>query len=638
MLQFNIDEIEKRTLSGLKDFQRATVERVDYLFRHNQNRVLVADEVGMGKTLIARGAIVKTARLRIEEKDDLFKVIYICSNQNIANQNIRKLDVTGKNAIGSVSDTRLSMQHLKITEQENDPQIKEGFIQLIPLTPETSFRMTTGGGSVQERALMYAILRRMPDFKGHVTSLEKFMIMDAVKAWDGWAKWNFENRVAECEKMTKGVYPQNVIEKILNYQEYESIRDMLLNHLHERRYNKQLTYSNYYYRGKTPEKTEEGTFLVTAKNIKDGKICYELSKEYVREADYEEIMHRGIPQIGDILFTTEAPLGQVANVDRTDIALAQRIIKFRALSTVNNYYLKYWMLNEGFQQFLHSLSTGSTATGIKSSKLFLLPLVRPNIEQQNKIVEYLDAKCSKIDEIVEKQKVIIEKLEEYKLSIITEAVTSGINPDVEMKDSGSVWFGNIPINWEMKRLKYVFHIQKDIAGEEGHTVLSITQRGIIPKDFSNNEGQFANSYANYQLVHKGDFAMNHMDLLTGWVDISKYEGVTSPDYRVFVLNDKNGMCPKYYLYMMQMCYSARIFYGLGQGVSGMGRWRLQADKFLNFYIPIPPYDEQKKIADYITDKVNHIEVEIDKRNKLIKKYQEYKKSLIYEVVTGKKEV
>lgn len=80
------------------------------------------------------------------------------------------------------------------------------------------------------------------------------------------------------------------------------------------------------------------------------------------------------------------------------------------------------MLNEGFQQFLHSLSTGSTATGIKSSKLFLLPLVRPNIEQQNKIVEYLDAKCSKIDEIVEKQKVIIEKLEEYKLSIITEAV------------------------------------------------------------------------------------------------------------------------------------------------------------------------------------------------------------------------
>lgn len=284
------------------------------------------------------------------------------------------------------------------------------------------------------------------------------------------------------------------------------------------------------------------------------------------------------------------------------------------------------------------LSYGAGQPNISQKTIKHLKIPFANICEQKKIANYLDTKCSKIDEIIEKQLSIIEKLKEYKLSIITEAVTSGINPDVEMKDSGSVWFGSIPINWQMNRLKYVFHIQKDIAGEEGHTVLSITQRGIIPKDFSNNEGQFANSYANYQLVHKGDFAMNHMDLLTGWVDISKYEGVTSPDYRVFVLNDKNGMCPEYYLYMMQMCYSARIFYGLGQGVSGMGRWRLQADKFLNFHIPIPPYDEQKIIADYITDKVNHIEVEIDKRNKLIEKYQEYKKSLIYEVVTGKKEV
>lgn len=114
---------------------------MDYLFRHNQNRVLVADEVGMGKTLIARGAIVKTARLRIEEKDDLFKVIYICSNQNIANQNIRKLDVTGKNAIGSVSDTRLSMQHLSATpyklystlEEIDENQLDEHYAEFFRL-------------------------------------------------------------------------------------------------------------------------------------------------------------------------------------------------------------------------------------------------------------------------------------------------------------------------------------------------------------------------------------------------------------------------------------------------------------------------------------------------------------------------
>lgn len=106
-------------------------------------------------------------------------------------------------------------------------------------------KRTSGGGSVQERALMYAILKRIPEFSRHKISLEKFMIMDAVKAWD-WTKLSFENRVFECEKESAGKYPANVIQKILDYPEYPAIRDMLLNHLHERRYGKQLTYSNYY--------------------------------------------------------------------------------------------------------------------------------------------------------------------------------------------------------------------------------------------------------------------------------------------------------------------------------------------------------------------------------------------------------
>ena len=356
----------------------------------------------------------------------------------------------------------------------------------------------------------------------------------------------------------------------------------------------------------------------------------------------EEEMSQFMVKENDILFPIVGSLGKamIITSDMPKGIINQRVAKFQIDNTIvdQNYFMWLFAKSNFYQPYIDISCRGSFIVNLTKAIINDMPCVIQPLAIQKKNSTYLDVKCSKIDEIIEKQQAIIEKLKEYKLSIITEAVTSGINPDVEMKDSGSVWFGNIPINWEMKRLKYVFHIQKDIAGEEGHTVLSITQRGIIPKDFSNNEGQFANSYANYQLVHKGDFAMNHMDLLTGWVDISKYEGVTSPDYRVFVLNDKNGMCPEYYLYMMQMCYSARVFYGLGQGVSGMGRWRLQADKFLNFHIPIPPYDEQKIIADYITDKVNHIEVEIDKRNKLVEKYQEYKKSLIYEVVTGKKEV
>jgi len=244
MTKFDINEIEKRTMNMLKDFQAETVKRVDYLFRNMQNHVLVADEVGMGKTLIGRGVIVKTARQKIEEKCDLCKVVYICSNQNIANQNIRKLDITGRNIVESVSDTRLSMQHLKIMEQASDEAIKDGFIQLIPLTPETSFRMTSGGGSVQERALIFAILKRIPDFKAYVEYLEDFMIHGAIKSWDRSEKYNYESRVAQCEEATGGIYPKNIIDKICS-EEFEEIREIVLEHLKEIRYNRELSYSDY---------------------------------------------------------------------------------------------------------------------------------------------------------------------------------------------------------------------------------------------------------------------------------------------------------------------------------------------------------------------------------------------------------
>ena len=131
-------------------------------------------------------------------------------------------------------------------------------------------------------------------------------------------------------------------------------------------------------------------------------------------------------------------------------------------------YLAYLFMTDAWRSQLRSRASGIKVFSVTQGLLKKTAIIIPRENSVQKITDYLDAKCSKIDEIIEKQQAIIEKLKEYKLSIITEAVTSGINPDVEMKDSGSVWFGSIPINWQMKRLKYVFHIQKDIAGEEGH--------------------------------------------------------------------------------------------------------------------------------------------------------------------------
>ena len=268
---------------------------------------------------------------------------------------------------------------------------------------------------------------------------------------------------------------------------------------------------------------------------------------------------------------------------------------------------------------------------------FRVPL--PPKQEQQRIADFLDAKCAEIDSILEKTRASIEEYKKLKQSVITEAVTRGIRGERSMKMTESVWFSEIPSTWGFKRLKYQFRIEKRIAGETGHTVLAITQKGIIPKKMDyGNGGQFAEDYSNYQLVYPGDFAMNHMDLLTGWVDISRFNGVTSPDYRVFTLIDRTTNFPAYYLYFMQMCYMDTIFYGMGAGVSGMGRWRLQADKFLNFFIPVPPYEEQQEIAAYLDEKCAAIDTLIASKEALITELESYKKSLVYEYVTGKKEV
>lgn len=182
------------------------------------------------------------------------------------------------------------------------------------------------------------------------------------------------------------------------------------------------------YRGATPEKTQEGTFLVTGRNIKSGKIDYEISKEYVCSDEYSEIMHRGKPQIGDLLFTTEAPLGEVANVDREDIALAQRIIKMRGKKgKLDNFYLKYYIMSPLFQAHLQSQATGSTALGIKASNMCYLRLIVPTFNEQRSIVGYLDTKINRIDITVEKVENRIQLLEEYKKSLINNVVTGKID-------------------------------------------------------------------------------------------------------------------------------------------------------------------------------------------------------------------
>ena len=308
-------------------------------------------------------------------------------------------------------------------------------------------------------------------------------------------------------------------------------------------------------------------------------------------------------------------------------------------SNQNKRYLMYYLRAMAYKDVFMALSTGIRVRScdLRWNKLSVFPFLIPKSHEQSAIAAYLDTQCAKIDEIIAQAKASIEDYKQWKMSVVNDAVTHGLDPNAEMKDSGIYWMGKIPTKWGLKRLKYIFAIKKDIAGELGHTVLAITQQGIKPKNMS-DKGQFALDYSKYQLVVPGDFAMNHMDLLTGWVDISQYSGVTSPDYRVFFALHPEEIDTNYYKHVFQTCYRCRIFYGLGQGVSGLGRWRLPAEMFLNFVLPVPPLDEQRKIGEFLDKQCAKIDDLIIEKQSLIDDLESYKKSLIYEVVTGKRRI
>lgn len=181
------------------------------------------------------------------------------------------------------------------------------------------------------------------------------------------------------------------------------------------------------YRGATPTKSAEGVFLVTARNIKNGQIDYEVSQEFIPEEEYAHVMRRGKPKIGEVLFTTEAPLGEVARVDNEGIALAQRIIKFSSsIEQLTNDYLAYWMYSSLFQRDVLSRATGSTALGIKASKIVELKCLLPPEVEQKEISDLLDADAEKRNDVIKEIGKSIALLEEYRSAVITAAVTGQI--------------------------------------------------------------------------------------------------------------------------------------------------------------------------------------------------------------------
>lgn len=294
----------------------------------------------------------------------------------------------------------------------------------------------------------------------------------------------------------------------------------------------------------------------------------------------------------------------------------------------------YWLLTDAdLNQYAQNVAAQPGLAAGKIRKVLIsLPV---DIVTQRFLARYLDQKSSQIDALVGKLTRQVELLERYRREVSWEALTGGLEKASHKVDSEVDWIGLMPESWTTIPGRHLFEVVKRIEPGFSDRVLSITQKGIVPKDLSSHFGQLAESYDLYQRVDAGDYAMNSMDLLTGWVDRSAYDGVTSPDYRVFRLRQAIAAEPRYFTHVLQMGYTRRIFYRYGQGVSNLGRWRLQPKVFLNMRFPLPPLDQQRRIADYIEEKYAEIDSTIADINKQIELLVKYRKQVINDAVTGK---
>lgn len=206
--------------------------------------------------------------------------------------------------------------------------------------------------------------------------------------------------------------------------------------------------------------------------------------------------------------------------------------------------------------------------------------------------------------------------------------------ETKMKNSGVEWIGEIPDGWEVKKVKHSFVRKNEKAMQENPIVLSLARSGVRERDISNNEGQLAESYYNYNPVDVDDLLINPMDLYSGAnCSISKVKGVISPAY--INLRAKKNVSPVFYDYYFKVQYWMMAFFAHGNGVSFENRWTLNNETLQNYPIVAPSFETQQRIASYLDKKCNKIEETIQKQQQVIEKLKAYKQSLITEAVTGK---
>ena len=367
------------------------------------------------------------------------------------------------------------------------------------------------------------------------------------------------------------------------------------------------------------------------------------SNQYVSQDTVDELNLKVYP-IGTIINSCSATIGVSAIVTRP-LCTNQTFIGLVAGNEINNTYL-FWLMNAlgDYQKFT---GHGSTITYISQDKYRKMDIPLPDKNEQKRIADYLDAKCAKIDSIIEKQQAIIEKLKEYKLSVITEAVTKGLNSDVEMKDSGVEWIGKMPLSWNIARIKYNYYLKGRI-GWQGLKADEFIEAGpylVTGTDFENGKVNWNTCYHISQErydeapeihVEIGDLLITKDGTVGKVAYIDEKPDQVSLNSHLLIMRPLNNNYSNRFLFWTIQSSVFKKFFGLTQNGTIMAS--LSQEKINDFVYVMPDIDEQEKIANYLDNKCSEVENCIAIKSRVIEKLREYKKSLIYEVITGKKEV
>ena len=301
-------------------------------------------------------------------------------------------------------------------------------------------------------------------------------------------------------------------------------------------------------------------------------------------------------------------------------------------------FISFMFQMEQFQKDLRRYANGILEIRLRVSSDGILKreMAFPPIDEQERIVECLGLKCSQVDDLIANVQAQIEKLKAYRLSVVIETVTKGLDTDVKMKNSGVEWIGEIPATWDTVRVKQLLHERKERSVEGKEEPLSMSQKvGLVPTKTLDAIPNPASSYVGAKLTYVNDLVFNKLKAHLGVFSVSKYDGLVSPDYAVYYSTGVVDLKYLEYLFKTPQCISE--FRKRSTGIAA-GLTRLYTDGLFAIECPLPPKDEQQAIVAYLDEKWAQIDRLIAIKQAKIEKLEQYKKSLIYEYVTGKKEV